>query len=62
MADLLDAFESEISEISLIPSDGGKFEVLANGTPIYSKLETGRHMEDGEAVKLLKKFIQDGTL
>jgi selenoprotein W-related protein len=60
MADLLTSFEEEIASITLIPSDGGKFEVVVNDTLVYSKLATGRHMEDGEAVKLVTKFLKDG--
>ncbi len=60
MADLLTSFEEKISSITLIPSDGGKFEVVAGETLLYSKLATGRHMEDGEAVKLFSKFLKDG--
>lgn len=60
MAELLDRFEAETESITLIPSDGGRFEVLVNGNLIYSKLATGRHVEPGEVVGLLKNFIQDG--
>jgi selenoprotein W-related protein len=61
MAELLENFEPEIESIALIPSDGGRFEVLVNGSLVYSKLETGRYMEQGEATQLLQKFIQDGS-
>jgi selenoprotein W-related protein len=60
MADLLDAFEAQIESITLIPSSGGRFEVVVNEILVYSKLETGRFMEAGEAVRLISKFIQDG--
>jgi selenoprotein W-related protein len=54
MAEALKEFESDIESITLIPSGGGKFEVMVNGKLVYSKLNTGRHMEEGEIVKLLK--------
>lgn len=60
MAELLEGFEAEIESINLIPSDGGRFEVLVNGNLIYSKLATGRFVEPGEVTDLLKNFIQDG--
>jgi len=56
-ADLLKEFEPGIAEITLIPSDGGRYEVTVDGKLIYSKLQTGRHAEPGEVVKLLKKGI-----
>lgn len=34
-------FKQEIDEFTLVPSDGGVFEVFKNGEKIYSKDETG---------------------
>jgi selenoprotein W-related protein len=56
--DLLKKFEPEIEGLTLLPSDGGKFEVQINGTLIYSKLQTGRHAEAGEVIGLVEKFIK----
>jgi len=53
--ELLKSFEPEIESISLIPSDGGRFEVTLNGNLIYSKLKSSRHAEPGEIVGLVKK-------
>jgi selenoprotein W-related protein len=55
--ELLKTFEPEIDSVSLIPSDGGRFEVTLNGKLIYSKLKTGRHVEPGEVVGLVNKNI-----
>jgi selenoprotein W-related protein len=55
--DLLKKYEPEIESITLIPSDGGRFEVKVNDTLIYSKLQTGRHTEAGEVAGLVEKFI-----
>jgi selenoprotein W-related protein len=57
MAELLKAFEPEIGSITLIPSDGGRFEVTVNGKLLYSKLQTGRHSEPGEVLGLVKQFL-----
>lgn len=57
MADLLKQFEPEIAEITLVPSDGGCFEVTVNDKLVYSKLQAGRHAEPGEVVNLMKKVI-----
>ena len=47
--------ERRVEDFTLVPSDGGRFEFSANGTLLYSKLQTGRHVEPGE----LKKLLQD---
>jgi selenoprotein W-related protein len=57
MAALLKEFEDRLSRITLIPSDGGRFEVTLNGELIYSKLQTGRHAEEGEVVRLIRKRL-----
>ena len=57
--DLLKEFEHVIESVTLIPSDGGRFEVSVNGTLIYSKLETKRHAEPGEVLGLLRKMIEN---
>lgn len=57
-ADLLKDFEAEIEILSLVPSDGGRFEVSVNDRLVYSKLQTGHHAELGEVVGLVKKFLK----
>ena len=57
MAELVRAFEYDIEEISLTPSDGGKFEVTVNGNLVYSKLKTKRHAEEGEVLSLVRKLL-----
>lgn len=42
---LLDEFEDNIEQLSLIVSAGGRFEVIVDNDLVYSKLETGRHAE-----------------
>jgi selenoprotein W-related protein len=53
MADLINAYESKIDAIEIIPSGGGKFEVEVDGKLVYSKMQTGRHAEPGEVVRLV---------
>ncbi|NMC34261.1 MAG: SelT/SelW/SelH family protein [Veillonellaceae bacterium] len=57
-ADLLQAYEPEIKAITLVPSDGGRFEVMVNGKLVYSKLKTVRHAEEGEVLKLVKEQLR----
>ncbi len=60
MEALLKSYEEDIASITLVPSDGGCFEITVNGTLVYSKLKTGRHIEPPEAVELVRKFLQEG--
>lgn len=46
---LLEEFEQNISRLTLIPSGGGRFEVMLDDRSVYSKAETGQH-PDYEAV------------
>jgi predicted Rdx family selenoprotein len=39
--------------VELIPSRGGRFEVMADGEPIFEKSKLGRHAAPGEIVALL---------
>ena len=55
--ELIAAFESEIESLTLIPSDGGRFEVTVNEHLLYSKLETRRHAEPGEVVGLVRNYL-----
>jgi selenoprotein W-related protein len=57
MADLVNKYEYQISEITLVPSDEGRFEISVGGKLAYSKLQTGRHAEPGEVVGLVGKLL-----
>lgn len=56
--ELLKHFEHMVEDISLVPSDGGRFEVKVNGKLIYSKLETKRHAQPGEIIGLVNKIVE----
>jgi selenoprotein W-related protein len=58
--ELLEKYESLIESITLLPSQGGVYEVTVNGQLLYSKKATGRHAEPGEVVGLVGKFIKEG--
>ncbi len=51
-------FEHMVEDVSLVPSDGGRFEVTVNGKLIYSKLETKRHAQPGEIIGLINKMVE----
>jgi len=38
----------------MIPSQGGRFEVMRDGNAVYEKSKTGRHAKPGEVVSLLE--------
>lgn len=59
MAELIKFYEPEIEAITLLPSDGGRFEVSVNDQLIYSKLQTHRHAEPGEVTRLVGKFKKE---
>ena len=59
MAELLKQYESEIEQITLIPSSGGRFELKINGKLIYSKLEIHRHPNPGEIAELMDKVLRE---
>ena len=44
-----------IKSILLLPSSGGRFEVMVDDELIYSKKATGRHANPGEIVKLFQE-------
>jgi selenoprotein W-related protein len=57
-SDLLKEFEHKVDGITLIPSDGGKFEITVNKQLVYSKLQTGRHAHPGEVVGLVRPLAE----
>jgi selenoprotein W-related protein len=51
--EILKAKKNDVTTLSLIPSSGGVFEVVADGKTIFSKKQTGRRPEPGEVVTSL---------
>jgi len=45
------------AELKMIPSRGGRFEVLADGVPIFEKSKLGRHAKPGEILSLLEQRV-----
>lgn len=43
------------ADVTLIPSRGGRFEVLRDGRPVFEKSKLGRHAKPGEVISLLEK-------
>jgi len=56
--ELLKNIEPEIESITLIPSEGGRYEVTVNDTLVYSKLQTGRHANPGEVMGMVRELLK----
>jgi selenoprotein W-related protein len=50
--------QDRISTLTLIPGDNGAYEITVNGKLVYSKLATGRHIDPGEALALVKREVR----
>ena len=57
MGELLKNYEHVIEAVTLVPSDGGKFEVTVNGKLLFSKLKLNLHAEPGEVLGLVRKLV-----
>ena len=55
--ELLKNYEHMLEEMTLVPSDSGRFEVTVNGQLLFSKLSTHRHAEAGEVLGLVRKLV-----
>ena len=55
--ELLKNYEHVIETITLVPSEGGRFEVTVNEQLLFSKLELHRHAAAGEILGLVKKIV-----
>ncbi|CAN5743409.1 hypothetical protein BH23ACT10_BH23ACT10_24650 [soil metagenome] len=53
-AEVLSGWAPLITQFSLIPASGGRFEVTLDDDLVFSKLAVGRHAEPGEVVDLLR--------
>jgi selenoprotein W-related protein len=53
IGELLTKYEFQLDSVTIIPSDGGRFEVTLDGELIFSKKALGRHAEPGEIAALL---------
>jgi selenoprotein W-related protein len=57
------AFKKEygdiISDVVLVESANGAYEIRVDGNLIYSKLETGRHADPPEILGLFKEYLKE---
>ncbi len=52
---ILTSNKQQVQGLTLVPYDDGRFEVIVNGTKIYSKLETHVFPDNGEIQAALEK-------
>lgn len=52
--ELLSAYRKDVSNLKLVPSGGGCFEVSVNGKLLFSKLKEGRFPEPKELKRLIE--------
>lgn len=58
---LLTTYKQKIASISLVPSRGGCFELSADGSLLYSKLQTGAFPNDEDLVAAVGAKINTPT-
>lgn len=52
--EIMDTFGQKFGSLTLVPSDGGRFEVSLDGQLIFSKMATGRFPENKEVLDQIK--------
>lgn len=55
--ELLSTFEVELDEVALQPGEGGIFEIIANGTLIWSRKDQGRFPDITELKQRVRGII-----
>lgn len=60
--EIMSNYQHVVSELTLVPGGGGQFDVVVDGTNIYSKHRSGRQANEGEVVAALEELLPDGTL
>ena len=56
----MEEFEQDISELVLVPSRGGVFEVAVDDQLVYSKKATGRHADHDEILASVRSLPTAG--
>lgn len=55
--DLISNYQHIIGDVRLVMGTRGVFDVVVDGTTIYSKAETGRHAADGEVLERFTDLV-----
>lgn len=54
---LLKEFEFKVESVTVIPSTGGVFEVMADDQLVYSKKQTGAHADYEDVAAPLRELL-----
>ena len=57
VSEILHDYQHVISDLLVVTSQGGTFDVEVDGTLIFSKALTGRHANPGEVLDLFRNFV-----
>jgi selenoprotein W-related protein len=55
---IIKATKRRIDKLTLVPSDGGRFEISIDGDLIYSKKKTGKFPDEDKLVKQIQKKLK----
>lgn len=47
-----------ITKLTLLPSGGGRYEVIIDGELVYSKAATGKHTSNEDIIALVRQRLQ----
>jgi selenoprotein W-related protein len=50
----LEKYGTKITQLTLLPSDGGVYEIIKDGSLIFSKMKLDRFPDNGEIVTLIE--------
>jgi selenoprotein W-related protein len=50
---ILEKYKQQLGSLTLVPSDGGCFELTLDGDLVYSKLESGEFPDEAAMVELV---------
>ena len=54
---ILEKYKQKLGSLTLVPSDGGCFELKLDGELVYSKLETGEFPDEQAMVNLVGRRL-----
>ena len=54
---MLDKFKTRLSEVALVPSSGGAFEVVVGDEKIHSKLESGVYPVERDLLHKMESMV-----
>ncbi|MBC8322104.1 MAG: SelT/SelW/SelH family protein [Candidatus Marinimicrobia bacterium] len=52
--ELLEKYGTKITQLTMMPSDGGVYEIIKDGRLIFSKMKLDRFPDNGEIVTLIE--------